>query len=351
MTTLEQYFIKRIAANGPITLAAFMADCLMHPKYGYYQRQRVFGKDGDFITAPEVSQMFGEMIGLWVYDRWVAMGKPKAVQLIEAGPGRGTLMRDILSATEKFHAFSSAVSVHFIETSQQLRQQQKKLVPNAQWHSALDTIPHSDFIMIGNEFFDALPIHQYEKNEDKWHEKMVSVIDGKLTPTLGPKGPQFSLIDPSLHNAANGSIAEVCPAALSVIAALNDRMADNLGICLFIDYGYLAPCIGDSFQALKGHNYVNPLQHIGEADLTAHVDFSKLAAASHANHWFNEQGAFLMQLGMGYRAEALAKPLDNAGKSDVLRALKRLTAPDEMGSLFKVMALQSGDITKPAGFE
>lgn len=354
MSALKQFLIKRIEATGPITLAAYMAECLMHPVYGYYQKERVFGTDGDFTTAPEVSQMFGEMMGLWLADRWIKMGRPEAVHLVELGPGRGTLMADLLRATSPVEDFMDAVSVHFVETSTQLKALQADKVPNAMWHNTLADIPAGPMMLVANEFFDALPIHQYEKRDGKWFERMVGVDGSTLGFMLGPTGPQFALVSEELKNAPDGSILEVCPAALAVAGEIAERLNRDGGAALLIDYGYRKSAHGDSFQAMQRHEFVDAFEEPGAADLTAHVNFEtlKTAASQKGAKVFGPttQGLFLMAIGLGARAQVLAGAGDEAHQQRVLLDLKRLTAPDEMGSLFKVLALQPHGLDAPPGF-
>lgn len=357
MTALKQQMIKRIEATGPITLAAYMAECLMHPKHGYYQQQAVFGADGDFTTAPEVSQMFGEMIGLWLADRWIKMGRPAKVKLIELGPGRGTLMADILRATEPVEDFQAAIDVHFVEASTQLRAIQAKQVPTAQWHDTLAQVPDEDGVpslIIANEFFDALPIHQYEKNDGKWVERMVGCVDDALALVGGPCGPQFTLVPEAIKAGPEGSIAEVCPAALSIVGDIAERLNIRGGAALAVDYGYRKSAAGDTFQALQNHEYCDPFSSPGEADLTAHVNFEilKTAATEKGLKAYGPamQGMFLMAIGLGARAQVLAGQGDEAFQASILSDLKRLTATDQMGTLFKVLALQPHDLPPPPGF-
>lgn len=354
MTNLTEHFLKRINADGPITLSDYMATCLMHPKYGYYQTANVFGSQGDFITAPEVSQMFGEMVGLWLADRWINMGRPNSVNLIELGPGRGTLMADILRATEGAADFHASVYVHFVEASEQLRHKQAELVPDAMWHDTFSSVPNGPCLIMANEFFDALPIHQYEKLDGKWHERVVCAVKNKLNLGLAPPGPQFALVNNALKAGPDGSIAEVCPAALSIIGEVANHINRNSGAALIIDYGYRKSASGDTFQAMKSHAYVDPFQDPGTADLTAHVAFDQLAAAAHETgvRTFGPatQGMFLMALGIGARAQVLSADDCDGNAERILSELKRLTAPDEMGTLFKVLALQERSLPTPPGF-
>ncbi|TNE67734.1 MAG: class I SAM-dependent methyltransferase [Alphaproteobacteria bacterium] len=354
MTELAKLLVRRIEAEGPISLADYMAMCLMHPKHGYYQKERVFGAKGDFITAPEVSQMFGEMIGLWLADRWAAMGSPNPVQLVELGPGRGTLMADILRTIARVPGFAAAVQVHFVEASLQLRALQKEKVPAARWHDDLSTVPAGPCLMVANEFFDALPIRQYEKRDGLWFERLVGAEGDMLGFTLGPADAKFALVPESVKAAPNGSIAEVCPTAFSIMGDIAARLTAHAGAALVIDYGYARSAPGDTFQALKAHQYTDPFAEPGAADLTAHVAFDRLAdAAREAGADVSpvaEQGSFLMTIGIGARAQALASRTDEAGQARILGELKRLTAPDEMGQLFKLLAIQSPGLPPAPGF-
>lgn len=353
-TPLKDILIKRIEATGPITMADYMAECLMHPEHGYYTQERVFGTEGDFITAPEVSQMFGEMLGLWLADRWYKMDKPAGVQLIELGPGRGTLMADLLRATEPVPGFHDAISVHFVETSKQLRALQAEKVPHASWHDDLSTVPDGPTLLVANEFFDALPVHQFERFEGKWCERRVHAKDGELYLVLTSAGPKFALTPAELHENPDGSVLEACPTGVSVVGAIAERLFAHSGAAIVIDYGYKKSNIGDTFQALKAHQYTDPLAEPGKADITAHVAFDQLATAARSRGASTfgavTQGPFLMSLGMGERAQQLAASTDEAGQQRILSELQRLTAPDEMGSLFKVLALQDPSLAPPPGF-
>ncbi|UTW54972.1 class I SAM-dependent methyltransferase [Kordiimonas sp. SCSIO 12610] len=341
--SLQDKLERRIAALGPISIADYMRECLMDPEFGYYQQQVVFGEKGDFTTAPEISQMFGEIIGLKLAEKWLLAGSPKNTMLIELGPGRGTLMADILRATKMVPNFHEAIDIHFVETSKQLKTLQKEKVPDANWHDQIHDVPEGFSLIVANEFFDALPIHQFEKKDGIWFERMVATKNGALEYVLSNPGPQFSLVPSSFKAKENGSIYEVCPAALSITGIVSERIKKYGGSAIIIDYGYIQSTGGDTFQALKHHTYVPTLENPGSADLTAHVAFDQLANVAKeigvkVNGAF-EQGAFLMQAGIGERAQNLAKDAPEDLQKKILGELVRLTAPDQMGQLFKVLLL------------
>ena len=354
MTALKHLLLRRIALDGPISLAAYMAECLMHPTHGYYQKQRVFGAVGDFITAPEVSQMFGEMLGLWCADRWHAMGRPAAVNLIELGPGRGTLMADMLRATKAVPGFHDAMQVHFVEASAQLRALQAGKVPDACWHDQLADVPEGPALIVANEFFDALPIHQFEKVSGIWRERAVGANGDTLTLVHKAASAKLAILPHATSAMHDGSILELCPMGLTIAGEIGARLTTHGGAALIIDYGYAASGPGDSFQALKAHKYCDPFDAPGSADLTAHVAFDQLAQAAKekgaAVFGPKDQGTFLMTLGLGARAQQLAAAQDTDGQARILGELKRLTAPAEMGTLFKVLALQYPGLPVAPGF-
>ena len=358
-TPLETKLKRLISNNGPITLAQYMGECLSHPKHGYYMNKDPFGEGGDFTTAPEISQMFGEMIGMWIANTWQAMSSPSPIKLIELGPGRGTLMADILRVLNIVPELKSNLSVHMVEMSPTLIETQKKsLASEAQtkitWHKNLSEIADGCSFIIANEFFDALPIHQFEKQDDRWCERRVHTADNELKMVLTAAGPKFALTNPALHDGPDGSILEVCPAGLSVAGSIAERLFAGGGAAIIIDYGYRKSVAGDSFQALKNHKFCDPLAEPGEADLTAHVAFDQIATAAKSkgasSFGVSAQGPFLMALGIGERAQQLAASTDQQGQERVLSELTRLTSGEEMGTLFKVLALQDPNLPAPPGF-
>jgi len=354
MTALAEELMRLIAAEGPIPIARFMAEALGHPTCGYYVTRDPLGRGGDFITAPEVSQMFGELIGLWCVDVWQQMGAPSPLRLIELGPGRGTLMADALRAARMRSDFLQAVDLHLIDVSPVLRQaQQDTLGAHApQWHGSIDEVVDGPAIVIANEFFDALPIHQYERQGERWYERMVTVTDGALAFTLSA-GPAADP-DDGRPTARDGDIAEVSLAGDAVMRRMAARLAESGGAALIIDYGYTGDGRGDTLQAVRQHRYAPVLEDVGDADLTAHVDFAALARAATGGgaqvHGPVQQGAFLNRLGIDMRAAQLKQQATAQQQADIDAALNRLTGDAQMGRLFKVLAVTSDGLT-PSGFQ
>ncbi|MEO1638198.1 MAG: SAM-dependent methyltransferase [Pseudomonadota bacterium] len=349
MTALADLLKARIARTGPITLADYMAECLMHPEHGYYATRDPFGTKGDFITAPEISQMFGELIGLCLAQAWMDQGAPTPFILAELGPGRGTLMADVLRATKGVPGFHDAAQVHFVETSPILRGVQAKAVPHATWHYNAADLPEAQLFLIANEFFDALPIRQFQRAGEGWREKMVGVTDNSLTLGLSAPAP-LGVLEKRLADTKEGDVVEYCPALPGIVAEISQRITTHGGAALIIDYGDWQSQ-GDTFQALQGGKVADPLSAPGEADLTAHVDFAAIAAhaggASYSR--VTPQGVFLERLGITQRAQALAKGLTGAALDSHIKAHRRLTHPDEMGHLFKVIALTPTTAAPPPG--
>ncbi len=353
--SLRDHLIRLIGETGPLPLSHYMALALGHPEHGYYMTRDPLGRTGDFTTAPEVSQMFGEMIGLWLADRWVASGGPSPFALAELGPGRGTLMADALRAMRAVPGMVEAANVHFVETSPALRAAQRERVPQAEWHGTVTELPDLPLFLIANEFFDALPITQYQRTERGWCERCVDYRNGKFTPVLAPvAAANDKALAENVRNAPTGSIAETCPAATAIAEEIAARIARYGGAALIVDYGYAKSAAGDTLQALRHHRFADPFDAPGEADLTAHVDFEALVHAVRRGgaeqHGPAEQGTFLMALGIATRAERLSRDATEAQKRDIETALARLTGAQEMGSLFKVLGITPPGATAPAGF-
>jgi SAM-dependent MidA family methyltransferase len=349
-TPLARELARLIAADGPIPVADYMALCLGHPRYGYYRTRDPLGGAGDFVTAPEVSQMFGELIGLWAVDVWQRMGAPGRFVLAELGPGRGTLMADALRAVRIVPGFRAALELHLVEIGPVLRARQRETLAASDiapaWHDHVATLPEAPLIVIANEFFDALPVHQAVKAADGWHARRVGLdTAGDLVFALDPAPlPGFAALLPAhLAAAPEGAVFEW--RADSVVAELCRRLVGHGGAALVIDYGHAASALGDTLQAVRGHAYADPLQAPGEADLTAHVDFAALAAAAEragaAVLGPLTQGVFLRALGIEQRAAKLKAAAGAEQRAAIDAALARLSGSgrDEMGELFKVLVL------------
>lgn len=356
MTPLAQILARRIAAEGPLRLDQYMAECLLHPRHGYYATRDPFGRAGDFITAPEISQMFGEMLGLLLAQVWVDQGKPAPFLLVELGPGRGTLMADVLRAIAALPEMALAAQVHLVEASATLRAVQRDRLAgqNVVWHHSVDTLPDAPLFLLANEFFDALPIRQFVRRGDGWTERQVGVSpDGTLRPGLSPVHAVGELAQ-RIDDTRDGDVVEVCPAAAPVMAALGAQIARSGGVAIVIDYGDWRS-LGDTFQALRGHQPEDPFATPGEADLTAHVDFEALAgaasAAGAAVSAMTPQGILLERLGIAARARALAQRLSGDALESHIAAHRRLTHPEEMGHLFKCLAIYPRGAALPPGFD
>lgn len=317
----------------------------------YYASRDPLGAAGDFITAPEISQMFGELVGLTLADVWRRTAKHMPPAYVELGPGRGTLAQDALRAMEQAGV---APVVHFVETSTALRGEQLKRVPHASFHDDIETLPKDrPLLIVANEFFDALPIAQAIRTEDGWRDMMVGLGEDSAFTLMAGDRPIGARVPKSLRKADVGAIHEVCEAGATIMLTLARRIARQGGIFLVIDYGYEGPALGDTLQAVRRHGYADPFADAGENDLTAHVDFTMLAnAARHedlAIHGPVGQGEFLTRLGIGVRAEALAKGAPERAE-EIESARRRLVEDDQMGTLFKVLAVAHPFWPEPGGF-
>ena len=363
---LTKRLARRIAQQGPLTLSEYMAAALGDRQHGYYMRGDPFGARGDFITAPEISQIFGELLGMWCADTWDRMGSPSPVHLVELGPGRGTLMADALRAARALPAFHDALRPHLVELSPALRGLQRgtleaaaaRLTAPPKWHDSLSSVPQGPLLLIANEFFDALPIRQFVRRDDGWCERMVALNeDGRgLAFVLRPATMEATALLPREAEATPpGGTFEICPAALGIATKIGGRLAAHRGAALIVDYGAARPLGEPTLQALRRHARHEVLEDPGHADLTAHVDFGALARAAQAagaTAWGpTPQGRFLGSLGIGPRAETLAQGADTAQAEAIAAAVQRLTGPDDMGTLFKALALTHPDLAAPSGFE
>ena len=355
-TELGRLIARRIALTGPISIADFMAEALGHPRLGYYRRALPVGAAGDFTTAPEISQMFGELIGAWLAERWIAIGAPSPVRLIELGPGRGTLMADALRTTRGVPGFHRALRLHLVDINAPLRaEQQRALGAFAPvWHERFAEVPPGPVLIVANEFFDALPVRQFQRTAQGWRERMVGLApdgeapDGKaLVFALAPGATPFARY---LPDAPEGAQAEIGEAGRALAAAIGARLTRDGGWALIVDYGYDSGA-GASLQAVRGHRGAGILDRPGETDLSTHVDFAALAAATRAPTFGPiAQGDFLRRLGILQRAASLEARANEAQRAAIDAALARLIDPDQMGNLFRVLAVGDGRSPLPAGF-
>jgi len=355
LSALRVEIERLIAVEGPMTVERYMALCLGHPVYGYYRTRDPLGARGDFTTAPEISQMFGELIGLWAAEVWRAMGEPSPVRLVELGPGRGTLMADALRAARVLPAFRSATAVHLVETSPALRARQEAALAPAgapvSWHGDLAEVPDGPAIVVANEFFDALPIRQFVGTERGWCERLVGLSEGGLAFGLAPEPAR----DVPLA-VRPGATLEWPAAGVAVMGRLAARLAAQGGAALIIDYGHARSGFGDTLQAVRDHAYADPLADPGEADLTAHVDFALLASAARSAGAAVlgpvPQGDFLRALGIDARAAAIQQRATPVQGEAIDAAVARLTGSGEgqMGELFKVLGLGAPDLPLLPGF-
>jgi len=351
--------VRRIRAEGPLTVAAYMAMALHDKEGGYYARREPIGAAGDFTTAPEISQIFGELIGLWCAELWTRIGRPYPVILAELGPGRGVLMSDLLRAAGTVPEFRRALRIVLVEASPVLRAEQERRLRQARpaWVNRVEELPDGPMLIVANEFLDALPIRQFVCGTEQWSERMVGVDpEDRLVFVDGPENPVASLLVPSaLRDCAPGTIVEICPAALALAGTLGSRLAQQPGAALFIDYGSFPTAPGPTLRALRGHRPVSVLAAPGTADLSAHVDFVAFAQAAGAAgaeiYGPISQRRFLTALGAGLRLAALSARATPAQWPSVESGVRRLLDPGEMGDLFKVVALISPGLPSPAGFD
>ena len=352
--TLAEQIDAQIRTTGPMSLSTYMGLCLSHPRHGYYAVGRPIGAAGDFITAPEISQMFGELVGFCIVNLWQQMGEPKSFTLLELGPGRGTLMQDALRAASKADGFENALHLQLFEQNALLKADQEKRLGkySPYWSTDIDAVSEDPIFVVANEFFDALPIKQFVKTDDGWHERLVGLIEGKRALGLSPTAISESAAPAEVHGAYAGEILELSPAAVDTMQRLARKVALQGGAILALDYGYGRTQTGETLQAVKSHAFAELLDAPGEADISAHVNFEVLGDAAKAAGLavapLANQGDFLIRLGLGERAKALAR--SNPGEAaNIARAIERLTAPDQMGTLFKAFCAHSPGL-RPAGF-
>ncbi|MCH8491348.1 MAG: SAM-dependent methyltransferase [Oceanicaulis sp.] len=354
----------RIATDGPLPVSAFMMQALFDPMFGFYATKDPLGAHNDFITAPEISQMFGELIGLWAVECWSQMGEPDPVQLIELGPGTGRMMSDVARVLRAAPGLVAAAEVTLVEASPALKMVQGRTLAGApvpiRWAPRLDSVRPGPTLLLANEFLDCLPVRQAIRHEGVWRERCVAMHPDegeRFAFVLGPalSAPDLALIPAPLHDLPDGSLVELRPADAAVVEAVAERLNDHPGYALFIDYGAVEPDHGDTLQAIRKHEKVDPLDAPGTADLTAWVAFDALARAGldAGLQVFGpvEQGQFLKGLGLDVRAALLAKAQDREGRARLERQAARLSAPEEMGALFKVIAFASPGLAPPPGLD
>ena len=359
---LEAEIRQRIVQAGPMPVAQYMELCLTHPSHGYYITRDPLGGSGDFTTAPEISQMFGELIGIWAAAAWRAMGSPENVRLVELGPGRGTMMLDALRAAKVLPEFRSAIVVHLVEVSPALETVQRLALGSSDvpvfWHKSLGEVPEGPLIVLANEFFDALPVHQAVMCADGWHERVVKIDeDDHLRFSIARDPiPLFDEFLPSeMRPARIGEIFEWRADQMALELSL--RVLRSEGVALIIDYGHAVSAIGDTLQAVGGHEFVSPLSTPGRVDLTAHVDFQALARAADSLqvqlHGPVEQGEFLRRLGIEQRAATLKAGATHEQSLAIQSALVRLTSTERtgMGRMMKVLGLSAPKLGALPGFE
>ena len=360
---LKEIIFEKIKAEDGLSVGDYMALCLGHPQYGYYNTRDPFGAQGDFTTAPEISQMFGEMVGAWIVDGWFKMGSPNPFVLLECGPGRGTLMKDIMRAAKSVPAFQEAVQIHLLEMSPVLRQVQAKTLEAYQvkWHDDLKTVPEgAPVIVVGNEFLDALPVAQYTYGEKGWRENRLKINsnDTLRLCVLEAEIDENAAFPVMLFPPNEGDQVEVSHEQNVFINDLSKIVLKQGGIGIFVDYGFTVPVYGTSLQGVMNHQFVSPFEHFGECDITAHVNFAALGGKILENeltlHGPVSQGDFLTRLGIVVRAEHLHKIASGQQGQDINSALERLVGKDtknnQMGELFKVVGFSSYSDIQLEGF-
>ncbi|MDP9196355.1 MAG: class I SAM-dependent methyltransferase [Pseudomonadota bacterium] len=354
--TLSDILRRRIEIHGPLRLDLFMGEALT----GYYRTRQPLGREGDFVTAPEITSLFGEMLGLWCVDTWEKVGRPDRFLLVEPGPGRGTLMADILRTMDRVSPeCRRACQIHLVEISPLLRSLQQKALEdkdNISWHETLETVPEGPAILVANEFFDALPVRQLCRTATGWSEVHVGYTAEQGFHLVTDPRPSVAvaLVPENLRSAPEGTVVEISPASWSIMQDLARRLKRNRGAALVIDYGHDSPRSGATLQALRNHQKVSAPGSPGECDLTAHVDFAALSRVAREEGVRTVgpvgQGEFLEALGIGARAQQVAAKLSDTKKKQLEQSVERLVHPDAMGQLFRVLGVASPDLKGLAGF-
>ena len=356
--SLKDLIINKIKTKGPITVSEYMDDCLFNEQYGYYRIHNPLGDRGDFITAPEISQIFGELIGIWIIDLWQRSGQPGLLNLIELGPGHGTMMADILRILPE--ELRAKTNTHLVEVNEILinLQKQKLSGQNIHWHSsipdAFDAISDGFTIVLANEFFDVLPIHQLIMSDSGWQERYVDCKKDKLVFSTGPVSANIYPPLTEISQIPTGSVYEICPLAFEVLTLVSEFMLKQNGAFLAFDYGFVLNTFGDTLQAVHSHSYHDILKDPGNSDLTAHINFFKFV--EHLSNFDlnifgpNLQGTFLSELGIDIRAHTLKSKATELQAAEIDRSVHRLINTTQMGELFKVLCIASKSLPKPSGF-
>ncbi len=356
MNKLAQEIASIIAQDGPISVERYMSLCLSHPTLGYYMTRDPFGADGDFITSPEISQMFGELVGLWSAEAWASSGSPTPARLVELGPGRGVLMADALRAARVAGSFYATLEVTMVETSEKLVEAQRARLAAVErpvgWVESVDALPLGPAVIIANEFFDALPVRHYVRTDHGWCERQIGLVDGRFAFGAAPEPERYLTVD-----APVGAVLEVAAMSQRIMMTLAARIVMQGGVLLVVDYGHTQTALGETLQAMRRHAFVDPLETPGEADLTTHVDFAGLVRAARAagaqTHGPVMQGRFLRQIGIERRAEALMRNAAPEQREAVASSLARLTSedkPTDMGRLFKALVVTRKSSAPLPGF-
>jgi SAM-dependent MidA family methyltransferase len=353
-TPLAKRLIAEIARSGPIWVADYMTRCLLDPTDGYYTNRQPFGTSGDFVTAPEISQMFGELLGLCLAQSWLDQGSPARFILAELGPGKGTLMADLLRATARVPGFAEAAQIWLVEASEKMQAGQAEALSghDLNFATTVSDLPDGPLFLIANEFFDCLPIRQYRRTGAGWQEQMVGAVDGALGFILGAALPDHAVPEWAA-DLPEGALIETSPASVAIAGDMARRISESGGLAVIVDYGDWNSA-GDTLQALRGHRKIGPLAAPGQSDLTAHVNFAELAAAASGRTAVTAptpQGLLLERLGISARAAALAQTASGDRLAQHEAAHRRLTHPDEMGQLFKAIAFYPEGENLPAGFD
>jgi NADH dehydrogenase [ubiquinone] 1 alpha subcomplex assembly factor 7 len=358
-SALGKIIADMIAVDGPMPVDRYMALALGHESHGYYMGRDPFGRAGDFITAPEVSQMFGELIGIWCAAGWQMMDAPAEWNLVELGPGRGTLLADLVRACSVMPGLREGMNIHLVEMSPALKTMQaetlKRAGIEATWHERLEDVPDGQSLIIANEFFDALPICQLQKQAGQWHERVVGLSgDGKLAFGLASDRVAPALVPSWAESGEDGDIVEFSPVRDAVAREIGRRITTHMGAALIIDYGHMRSAAGDTLQAIRKHQFADVLALPGEADVTSHVDFEALTGAVTADgakpYGPVMQGDFLIKMGLKEREEMLRARADARQRIRLAKGAQRLVSGNQMGQLFKVLAVTHPDMPKPAPF-